>query len=122
MKAFSVVLYALAPLSVAALLMVLGVLSRRLGQALEMRRYYRLYIAGAALFVVPAIAGLIINLVLSGGDSADSSLLIVKAFVIFLPQALGLGLAAFATSKYWHWIWRELAAGRRRRDSQPAAP
>ncbi len=122
MKVFWVVLYSLAPLSLAALLIVLAVLSRRLGQALEMRRYYRFYLVGAALFVVPAIAGLVINLVLSGGDAADTSLLIVKAFVIFLPQALGLGLAAFATSKYWHWIWRELAAGRRRRDSQPAEP
>jgi len=119
MKVLWVVLYSLAPLSVACLLAVLGVLSRRLGQALEMRRYYLLYIIGAALFVVPAITGLIINLALSGGATGDSSPLAVKAFLIFLPQALGLGLAAYATSKYWRWIWKELAATRRRRDSQP---
>ncbi len=119
MKAFWLVLYALAPLSVAALLAVLGLLSRRLGMALEMRRYYWLYLVAAVLFVIPAISGLIVNLVLSGGDASDTSLLTVKAFVIFLPQAVGLGLAAFATGKYWRWIWGELAASGRRR-SRPA--
>ena len=120
MKELWVALYALAPLSVAGLLAVLSVLSRRLGQALEMRRYYLLYTIGAVLFVVPAITGLIINLTLSGGTTGDSSLLAIKAFLIFLPQALGLGLAAYATSKYWRWIWKELATTRRRRDSRPA--
>lgn len=119
MKAFWLVLYALAPLSVAALLAVLGLLSHRLGQALEMRRYYWLYLAAAILFVIPAVAGLIVNLVLSHGDASDASLLTIKAFVIFLPQAVGLGLATFATSKYWRWIWGELAASGRRRGSRP---
>ncbi len=120
MKVLWVVLYSIAPLSIAALLIVLGVLSRRLGQALEMRRYYFLYFTGASLFLIPAIAGLILNLILSGGGTGDSSLLAIKAFLIFLPQALGLGLAAFATSKYWRWIWKELATSRTRRDSRPA--
>ncbi len=120
MKALWVVLYALAPLSMAVLLTVLALLGRRLGQALEMFPYYLLYIAGAVLFVAPSITGLVIDLVWSEGGM-ETTLLAVKAFVILLPQAIALGLAAFATTKYWRWIWKELAApSGRRRSARPA--
>ncbi len=75
--------------------LMLRALSRRLGDALHMKKYYRLYDVSVAIFAVSAAAILL-------GPGGPWPL---GARLLFLLGAL---LAVGATVRYWGWILPEI--------------
>lgn len=75
---------------------ILRDLSRRLGDALRIKKYYRLYDASAILLVISA-AGIFLGAGLA-------------ARLLFLAGAL---LMVGTTAKYWIWIVPETLAGKK---------
>jgi hypothetical protein len=86
-------------------------ISRRLGEALHMRRYYLLYDLGEVLLIV-AVVMLFTHLVLNISflnDGADLYPLMAKG--LFLAAAL---IYMAVTIKYWGWIMPEVLARRKK--------
>ena len=108
MKVFSTILFFWVPTAMVAFMLVMMSLGKRLGQAMEMRSFYFLYLLGAVIFLLSAVAELGLFLVTQGNGVNEVTLYKIKAFLIFLPQSIGVYLAAYATVKYWRWIWDEL--------------
>ena len=75
--------------------LLLRALSRRLGDALHMKKYYYLYDAGVAIFAIAAVA------ILLGPDGPWS----LGAKLLFL---LGAALVVGVTVRYWGWILPEI--------------
>jgi hypothetical protein len=86
-------------------------ISRRLGDALHMRRYYLLYDVGEALLVVAAVMHFtdFVFKVEIPVVSADMYLLLTRG--LFLSAAL---IFVAVTVKYWAWIVPEVLAGRKK--------
>jgi hypothetical protein len=103
-------IYILNSLAVAAMLLLFMAMGKRLGEALELPRYHRLYLFGAFFFLLPLLIMWILLLVKAWGlpnpDAATS--MIIKVTAVSLPLAMGITLAVYATAKYWGWIWDEL--------------
>ncbi|MHB8780811.1 MAG: hypothetical protein ACYC55_05460 [Candidatus Geothermincolia bacterium] len=108
MSAVWLAVFLMAPLSLGSLLLLLLLLSRRLGQALGVKRFYLLYWPAAFLVVAGPLAGGILELALPQAGSA--TLAAIKAFVFLSPAAIGLTVGVYATGRYWSWIWEELRA------------
>jgi hypothetical protein len=106
----SSVIYIFNSLAVAAMLLLFMAMGKRLGEALELPRYHRLYLFGALFFLLPFLLISILLLVKAWGlpnpDAATS--MIIKVTAVSLPLAIGITLAVYATAKYWSWIWDEL--------------
>jgi predicted permease len=104
------VIYILNSLAVAAMLLLFMAMGKRLGEALELPRYHRLYVFGALFLLLPLLIMCILLLVKAWGlpnpDAATS--MIIKVTAVSLPLAIGITLAVYATAKYWGWIWDEL--------------
>mgnify|MGYP007111977251 FL=1 len=114
-------LFVIGPLSVGVLLVLLASLGKRLGEALELPPYYRLYHVSLLFFVLPLPVGWILLLTRAWGipEPALKTGLLLKVVVATVPLTIGITLAVFATAKYWRWIWEELGRSRdrgRRRD------
>lgn len=114
MTYLSSAMFVIGPLSVGIMLLLLMVLSRRLGHALEIAPYYRLYMVSVAFLF---LAILIVSILQLAGASEPSqsqpqATLIIKVFATLMPMAVSVTLALVATVKYWHWVWGELLASR----------
>ncbi len=86
-------------------------ISRRLGDALRMRRYYLLYDLGEALLVTAAVmhfTNFVFKIEIPAA-SADLYLLLTRG--LFLSAAL---IFVAVTLKYWAWIIPEVLAGRKK--------
>lgn len=107
-------LYIIGPLSVGVLLVLLTTLGKRLGQALELPPYYRLYYIALVFFLLPLPAGWVLLFTGAWGlpDPAPNTGLIIKLAVASVPLTIGITLAVYATAKYWGWIWEELGRSR----------
>ncbi len=82
-------------MALSGMALLLRSLSRRLGDALHMKKYYRLYDASVAIFAVSAAAILL-------GPGGPWTL---GARLLFLLGAL---LAVGTTIRYWGWIFPEI--------------
>ncbi|NPV59792.1 MAG: hypothetical protein HPY75_09020 [Actinobacteria bacterium] len=116
MNYLSSALYIVGPLSVAVLLLLLGAMGKRLGQALELPPYYRLYYVSLFFFIAPLPAAWILLLTGAWGlpDPDPSTGLIIKIAVASIPMGIAITFALIATARYWGWIWGELYRSRRK--------
>lgn len=114
MTYFSSTLFIIGPLSEAIMLMLLMVLSKRLGHALETPPYYRLYLAAVLFLLLPLPAAWILLLTGAWGlpESDPQTILILKVFFTLIPMAIAITFALLVTAKYWHWVWGELQGSR----------
>ena len=114
MKYLASLLYVLGPLSVGALALLLAALGRRLGEALELPPYYRLYYVSFALFLLPLPAMWIIVFTGAWGmpDPSPKTGMAIKLAAASLPIAVAFSLALVATARYWGWLWGELGRAR----------
>ena len=111
MLSFSTFLYMMGHLALAILLLLLRSMGKRLGKALEMPPYHRLYLASVFLLLFPL--PVYWALVLAKGDPffgpSYQAVMATKLLLASLPSAAGLTVAIYPTAKYWKWIWKELA-------------
>jgi hypothetical protein len=116
-------LYIIGPLAVGALLILLMVLGKRLGQALELPPYYKLYYVSIIFFLLPLPAAWVLLVTKAWGlpEPALTTGLIIKIAVASIPLTIAITFAVFATAKYWGWIWGELGRSRRRDGEQDEA-
>ncbi len=116
MNYLSSALYVIGPLSVAVLLLLLGAMGKRLGQALELPPYYRLYYLSFFFFFAPLPAAWILLLTGAWGlpDPEPRTGLIIKIAVASIPMGIAITFALIATAKYWGWIWGEFYRSRRK--------
>lgn len=114
MTYLSSAMFAVGPLSVGIMLMLLMVLSRRLGHALETPPYHRLYLASLVFLLLPHLVVAVLLLTgASGLPEAESQVnLLVKVLATFVPMAVAMTFALVATVKYWYWVWGELMGSR----------
>jgi hypothetical protein len=114
MKYLASSLYVIGPLSVGVLLVLLSVLGKRLGEALELPRYYRLYYVSLLFFLLPLPIAWLLLLTRAWGlpDPAPDTGMIIMIAVASIPLSIGITFALFATAKYWGWIWGELRRSR----------
>lgn len=112
----STTLSAICPLAVGILFLLLLVMSKRLGEALEMPRYYRLYIASLAIIlpILPAAWVLLLAKPWGLPEPDPETGFALKTFAASLPMSLAVTLALLATVKYWGWIWGEIRKGERK--------
>jgi hypothetical protein len=109
------ILCLIGPLSLGALVSFLAILGKRLGHALELRKYYKLYYVSVFFFVIPIPVGFILLLTGAWGlpEPAPTTGLIIRLAIVSVPMSIAITFAVFATAKYWGWIWRELGRGHR---------
>ena len=103
-------IYIIGPLAVVVMLLLLLNMGRRLGQALELPPYYRLYYVSLFFFFIPLPAAWILLLTGAWGlpDPEPLRALIIKIMVASIPMGIAIAFAVVATCKYWSWIWKEL--------------
>ena len=89
--------------SIAVALVVLGLLSKRLGQVTRAPRYYRGFFAAAALFIVSLLFRLL-NVVQSHIPPTDDPVAVI--FYIGLP-AFALTISLMIAWRYWSWLLAE---------------
>lgn len=107
-------LYIIGPLSVGVLVVLLMVLGKRLGEALELPPYYRLYYVSLLFFLLPLPIGWTLMLTGAWGmpEPALNTGLAIRLAISSVPMAIAITFAVCATAKYWGWIWEELARSR----------
>jgi hypothetical protein len=110
-------LYVIGSLAVALLILLLSVLGKRLGQALELPPYYRLYYVSLFFFVIPLPVAWVLLLTGAWGlpDPSQPTGMIIKLAVASIPLTVAITFALLATAKYWGWIWDELRQSRDRK-------
>jgi hypothetical protein len=110
MEYLSSALIAVGPIAIAIMLLLLRTMGKRLGQALELPRYYHLYAVAVFFFLLPIPLFCLLLALKAWGlpDSDANTVLTVKIAVFSLPMAIAITLAVYATAKYWSWIWDEL--------------
>ena len=94
------------PLSITAALLIMGLLSRRLGRATRAAPYYIGFFVAAALVGFSALARLV-NLVL---HLADATMLQQDTFWVLIYHglpALGVTLGVVFAWRYWSWLLAE---------------
>lgn len=91
-------LSAFGPLAVALALLVVGLLSQRLGAVTKMPRYYYGLFVAAALVGVSAVARL---LAVPAADQESLGLLYAATF------AAGVTLGVVVAWRYWSWLFSE---------------
>ena len=97
--------WGIACLSLVAMAMILRELSKRLGQALHLKKYYLLYDAGIVLLLL-AIAAMIIESML-----AENELISASSRLSFFAGTL---LIAGTTVRYWAWVISEVMISSRK--------
>lgn len=112
-------LYIIGPLSVAAMLLLLLHLSRRLGEALEIPAYYRLFGGAVFFFLLPLPVSWLLLMTRAFGlpEPEPRTGLAIKLLVASVPMTIAITLALPAVARYWNWIWGELR-GRRREEGE----
>ncbi len=110
MNTFWLILSSLGTLSLAFFFGVMAKLGKRMGEALHIDSYYRLYWAAAALSAFPVPAGWLAFITGLGGipDVSETAVFQVDALLFLLPLCIGASLALYATLRYWKWVWPEL--------------
>lgn len=123
MEYLSSALFAIGPIAIAVMLILLRTMGKRLGQALELPPYYRLYAIAVFFFLIPLPLIWILLALNAWGlpDSKADTILLAKIAVFSLPMAIAITLAVYATAKYWSWIWEELRSSGRRGGGQDAS-
>ncbi len=103
-------LSALSPLATGTMFLIFSSLGRRMGEALQMPRFYLLYWAGAIFFCVPVLVGVPLYFARVWGMPQPPELTVykLKALVLFLPMCIGSSMAFYASVRYWNWVWPEL--------------
>jgi hypothetical protein len=97
-------LNALAPLGIAAALVVLGLLSKRMNDNTgSAKPYYRWFYVAAALLVISAAARLVGDL---GGETEPHTRIEWVLLYDGLP-ALGITLGLYVAWRYWSWLLAE---------------
>jgi hypothetical protein len=123
MSYLSLTLYITGTLSMAVMLILFRTMGKRMGQALELPPYYRLYYISIFLFVIPLPVTWLLLATKAWGlpDPSPETALILKIVVASLPLAIGVTFALYATAKYWGWIWQELRGpeSQNRRKGEP---
>lgn len=89
--------------SIAVSLVVLGLLSKRLGQVTRAPRYYRWFYVSAILLVISALYRFI-NVTHSQIPAADDPVAVI--FYIGLP-AFALTISLMIAWRYWSWLLAE---------------
>jgi hypothetical protein len=89
--------------SIAVALVVLGLLSKRLGQVTRAPRYYRGFFVAALLLIVSLLFRLL-NLVQSHIPAADDPVSVI--FYIGVP-AFALTISLMIAWRYWSWLLAE---------------
>ena len=89
--------------SIAVALVVLGLLSKRLGQVTRAPRYYRGFYVAAILLIVSFLFRLL-NVVESHIPAADDPVAVI--FYIGLP-AFALTISLMIAWRYWSWLLAE---------------
>jgi membrane-bound ClpP family serine protease len=97
--------WGIACLSLVALAMILRELSKRLGQALHLKRYYLLYDAGIVLLLA-ATGAMIAELTMT-----ENGLISASSRLSFLAGTL---LIVGATARYWTWVIPEVMVSSRK--------
>ncbi len=110
MKYVATAIYMIGPLAVMVMLALMASMSRRLGQALELPPYYRLYYVSLLFFFIPLPAAWVLLVTEAWGlpDPEPLTGLILKVLVGSVPMSIAVTFALVATAKYWSWIWKEL--------------
>ncbi len=85
--------------AVSVIMAVLASLSQRLGEALKIPPFYRLFYLGIALIITGAISGAAANAAGAAGDA-------MVQFSLAIRFVSGL-LAVFASLRYWRWLFAE---------------
>lgn len=109
-------LYIIGPLSVGAMLLLLMHLSRRLGEALEIPPYYRLFGVSIFFFLLPLPVSWALLTFKAFGlpEPEPRTALAVKLAVASIPMTLAISFALPTVARYWSWIWGELRGPRRK--------
>ena len=89
--------------SITVALVVLGLLSKRLGQVTRAPRYYRGFFVAALLFIISLLFKLV-NVLQSHIPSPDDPLALI--FYIGLP-AFALTISLMIAWRYWSWLLAE---------------
>jgi|YelNatPaOPRAMG01_1025707.scaffolds.fasta_scaffold00909_15 hypothetical protein len=107
-------LYIIGPLSVAAMLILLMSLSRRLGEALETPPYYRFFGVAVVFFLLPLpVSWALLMLKAWGLPEPDPHTgLAIKLVVASIPMTIAISFALPTVARYWSWIWGELRGPR----------
>ncbi|MBC7252871.1 MAG: hypothetical protein H5T72_02730 [Actinobacteria bacterium] len=107
-------MYIIGPLSVAAMLMLLMSLSRRLGEALEMPPYYRFFGVAVLFFLLPLpVSWALLMLKAWGLPEPDPRTgLAIKLVVASIPMTIAISFALPTVARYWSWVWGELRGPR----------
>jgi hypothetical protein len=115
MEYLSSTIYIIGPLGVVAMLLLFMTMGKRLGEALELPPYYRLYFLAIFFFFLPLPLAWVSLLVKAWGlpNPEPQTGLIIKIMVASLPMTIAITFAVFATAKYWNWIWGELRRSRK---------
>jgi drug/metabolite transporter (DMT)-like permease len=96
-----------APLSMALLLIVFALLSKRLGEITRHPRYYRWYFVGAVVIVMAVL----LRITLTGWRSAESDQI---ALLYNLLLVIGLIIGVVTTWQYWGWLLGDRGVERER--------
>ncbi len=108
-------LYIIGPLSVVAMLLLLMSLSRRLGEALEIPPYYRLFAVSIFFFLLPLPVSWVLLMRRAWGlpDPGPRTGLAIKLVVASIPMTVAITFALPVVARYWSWIWGELRRAHR---------
>ena len=91
---------------VAAMLIILGLLSRRLGAVLKLPPAYRWAYAGAVLVSVAALADLV-RVAAIAEESSFPAWVTASGFLlgfVYLPLSMGLLAGLVVVWRYWRWL------------------
>lgn len=85
-------------LSFSAVLYIMAKLSKRMGEAMQIKPYFYLYYAGILFFLLALVYTLVFR-------TADADLI---HMVSNLLLAIGMTFGLVATVKYWGWLIKEI--------------
>ncbi len=109
-------LSSLGPLALAFSFLIMGLLGKRMGEAMHTRRFYLLYWVAAALCALPVAGGWFAWAAGLGGfpSLSEPATYRLVSLLFLLPLCAGATISLYATLRYWKWVWPELRAMSRR--------
>ena len=109
MSFLSAPLGSLSLLAVLYMYYILANLSRRYGQVIRLRPYYRGFYVGMALICAAFLSHIIQDSVIIAPDQAPSLLTNDWFYLLtyYLPLAVAVTVGLAVAWRYWSWIWRE---------------
>jgi hypothetical protein len=116
MNYLSSALYIFGPLAFCVMLVLFAVMGKRMGQALELPPYYRLYYVSIIFLLLPLpIVWILLATKAWGFPDPDlQATLIIKIVIAAIPTVIAITFALWATVRYWGWIWDEIGGPRRK--------